>query len=72
MGKVFDKINPSDYMKENKKLKKFLRNLGINLYVVTLASRGYSKKLQNALGIKESIEKTYSLGEIYPIKKTKK
>lgn len=71
MHKVFDKINPSEYLKENKKLINLFKELKIDLYVVTIASIKYSKKLQKILGIKRLIKKTYSLGEKYPRIKTK-
>jgi len=71
MYKVFDTINLSKYIKENKKLIDLVKALKIDLYVVTIASIKYSKKLQKRLGIKKLIKKTYSLGEKYPKIKTK-
>lgn len=71
MNNVFDEINPPKYLRENKKLINILKELEIDLYVVTIASIKYSKKLQRILGIKKLIKKTYSLGEKYPRIKTK-
>lgn len=69
--KVFDKISPSKYLKENKKLISLFKKLEVDLYVVTIASIKYSKRLQCRLGIRKLIKNTYSLGEKYPRIKTK-
>jgi FMN phosphatase YigB (HAD superfamily) len=68
---VFDKTRIENFIKRDSKLIKTFENIKNEVYIVTIASIKYSLKLQSVLGIKKYIKKTFSLGEKYPIFKTK-
>lgn len=63
---VFDKVEPQQYLKNDKKLIKLLGNLWTYKFVVTLASTGYSQKLHEALGIDGLIDNVFSLIDFLP------
>ena len=54
-------IDPSNYLSRDEKLSSILKKLKGDKYVVTFASKKYSKLLQQILGINNLIKKTYSL-----------
>lgn len=60
-NQVFDIIDPSNYLREEKALYNLLKKLNISIYVVTSSSRDYSKKVLNSLGIGDLIKKAISL-----------
>ncbi len=63
---VFDMIDPSNYLSRDEKLSSILKKLKGDKYVVTFASKKYSKLLQQILGINNLIKKTYSLIDFSP------
>ena len=56
---VFDIVNPAKYLQKDNKLISVLRKLKGKKFVVTFSSKNYSMALQNSLGIKNLIKKTY-------------
>ncbi len=63
---VFDIINPSEYLSQDENLISILKKLKRNRFVVTFASKKYSKSLQKTLGINNLIKQTYSLIDFFP------
>jgi len=62
---VFDKTNPSNFLKKDNKLIEMLSDIKQKKFVVTIASKKYSIKLQRALGIDKLIDYTFSSEEYY-------
>ncbi|MHA1873834.1 MAG: HAD family hydrolase [Candidatus Heimdallarchaeaceae archaeon] len=63
---VFDKVDPALFLIEDKRLVTLFSRIPVPKFVVTLASLGYSERLQQRLGVYDSIEKTISAIEHPP------
>jgi len=63
---VFDIVDPSKYLSQDMKLISILKQLKGKKFVVTFASKKYSKSLQKTLGINNLIKQTYFLIDFLP------
>jgi len=62
--RAFNSVDPKDFLTEDQRLREILEELGLPIFVVTLAPHGYSKKLQAVLGISDLINQSYSVVDI--------
>jgi FMN phosphatase YigB (HAD superfamily) len=62
-ARVFDIVNPGNYLKKEKLLFRVLKKSGIPIYVVTSSSKNYSKKALEVLGICGLIKEAISLSK---------
>jgi len=63
---VFDNISPEEYTKKDEKLVELFKSIKVPKYVVTLASKNYSFKLQKALGIEKLIDNSVFVIDFFP------
>ena len=63
---VFEKVNPFEYVERDETLIKTLNDISADKFIVTLASKNYSLKLQKALGIDTLINETLFMIDFYP------
>ena len=62
-ARVFDIVNPGNYLKKEKLLFRVLKKTGIPIYVVTSSSKNYSKKVLGILGISGLVKAAISLSK---------
>lgn len=63
---VFDKVDPTLFLDKDNRLVNLFARISIPKFVVTLASLGYSEKLQRRLGVYDLVERTISAIEHPP------
>ena len=63
---VFEQVDPSVFLKRDEKLIKIFDEIKHPKYVITFASRNYSRMLQTALGILDMVAETLLVSEILP------
>lgn len=63
---VFDKVDPALFLDEDSQLVALFSKISVPKFVVTLASLGYSEKLQRRIGIYDLVERTISAIEHPP------
>ena len=63
---VFDQVDPASCLGKDNRLVTLFSRISVPKFIVTLASLGYSERLQQRLGVYDSIEKTISAIEHPP------
>ena len=63
---VFDKVDPTLFLDEDNRLVNLFARISVPKFVVTLASLGYSERLQRRLGVYDLVERTISAIEHPP------
>lgn len=63
---VFDKVDPALFLGKDNRLMTLFSKISVPKFVVTLASQGYSERLQQRLGVYDLIERTISAIEHPP------
>jgi FMN phosphatase YigB (HAD superfamily) len=63
---VFDKVDPTLFLDEDNRLVNLFARISVPKFVVTLASLGYSERLQQRLGVYDLVERTISAIENPP------